>query len=215
MNAKEVYKVWARPSIWSGWVRPVPFIDVDKDYKPDAILDFTIPEIYYVDSYQQNEAIFIDIDGPSSIKEGIALAQKGYRPIPIFNGTNPLPQSDTNVDNRLLMPYLIYGAEKLKSIAISEDASPVFLLDSNRLNRYRTNRSLFDASWDIYPQDIPSCKFLQSHQISKIIIRGTKVSKDLEKVLYPYQQKGMKIFFTNGFEKPVPIQLKKPRKEEL
>ena len=72
MNAKEVYKVWARPSIWSGWVRPVPFIDIDKDYKPDAILDFTIPEIYYVDSYQQNEAIFIDIDGPSSIKEGIA-----------------------------------------------------------------------------------------------------------------------------------------------
>lgn len=117
MNAKEVYKVWARSSIWSGWVRPVPFIDIDKDYKPDAILDFTIPEIYYVDSYQQNEAIFIDIDGPSSIKEGIALAQKGYRPIPIFNGTNPLPQSDTNVDNRLLMPYLIYGAEKLKSIA--------------------------------------------------------------------------------------------------
>ena len=43
MNAKEVYKVWARPSIWSGWVRPVPFIDIDKDYKPDAILPF-LPE---------------------------------------------------------------------------------------------------------------------------------------------------------------------------
>ena len=125
MNAKEVYKVWARPSIWSGWVRPVPFIDIDKDYKPDAILDFTIPEIYYVDSYQQNEAIFIDIDGSSSIKEGIALAQKGYRPIPIFNGTNPLPQSDTNVDNRLLMPYLIYGAEKglMKPLRIRQAAS--------------------------------------------------------------------------------------------
>ena len=101
MNAKEVYKVWARPSIWSGWVRPVPFIDIDKDYKPDAILDFTIPEIYYVDSYQQNEAIFIDIDGPSSIKEGIALAQKGYRPIPIL-------MAPIRYRNRIRMSIIVY-----------------------------------------------------------------------------------------------------------
>ena len=154
-------------------------------------------------------AIIIDESGVDSIEEGIALAHLGYIPIPIFNGTNPSINSKATTNNSIIEPLLIWGALKLKEIKLNKDNPPVFLLDSNRLHRYKITSSIFDNSWDIYPQDLPSAEYFLNKGITKIIIRGEKVNKDLRKILAKYQKNNLQIFFTNGYDSPDKIRLRK------
>ena len=209
MTNKEVYKIWAPSGCdWVDWVRPVPFIDINNHLIYHEAIDYTIPKINYIKEKMNDTALIIDTQGVNSIKEGVALAKLGYRPIPIFNGTNPLINTKSTTNNLIIQPLLVWGALELKNIKIENDASPVFLLDSNRLNRYKSSRGIFDNSWDIYPQDIPSKEYLVKKGIKKIIIRGEKLNSDLSKVLYKYQ-KDLKILFTDGFEEPKEIKIPK------
>ena len=77
------------------------------------------------------------------------------------------------------------------------------------MHRFKMNLSVFDNSWDIYPQDIPSKEYFIQNGINKIIIRSEEIRIDLNKILYDYQNAGIKIFFTNGYEKPKEIKIKK------
>lgn len=216
MTGKEVYKIWAPIGIkWVDWVRPVPFVGIDRPSKLHELIDYSIPSINYLKECSKDTAIIIDIEGINSIQEGIALAKLGYRPIPIFNGTNPTPGSRSTTNNAIIEPLLVWGALELKTIKLKEDAPPAFLLDKNRLNRYKINRSIFDNSWDIYPQDIPTPEYLLENGITKIIIRGDLLEKDLSKVLYKFQKRNIKILFTNGYEEPKRIRIKKPKIEEI
>lgn len=213
---KEIYKIWAPLGCkWIDWVRPVPFIGIDDFKEIHEFIDYNLPDIRYLDKVLKDTAIIIDIQGVNSIKEGIALAKIGYRPIPIFNGTNPTLGSMSTTNNVILEPLLVWGAMELKVIKLDVDALPVFLLDSNRLNRYKSNRSVFDNSWDIYPQDIPTYKYFLENGITKIVVRGERLQNDLSNVLYKYQKNGIKILFTNGYEVPSEIKIRKPKFKEF
>ena len=109
----------------------------------------------------------------------------------------------------------MWGAQELQKIKRVNHATPVFLLDANRLNRYKVNPSIFDNSWDIYPQDIPSPHYFLKQGITKIIVRGNQLHPDLSKVLYKYQKNHIQILFTNGYEEPKIVKIKKPKKVEL
>ena len=146
-----------------------------------------------------------------SIKESIGLARFGYRPIPIYNGTDTQEGAMATTNNQSIGFGLIWGALELKKIELDNNAPPVFLLDSNRLNQYKMNEGIFDNSWDIYNQDMPSADYFLENGINKIIVRGEKIQKDLSKILYKYQQKGIKMLFTNGLEEPKVIKIKKPK----
>lgn len=216
MTGKEVYKKWAPTGKrWVDWVRPVPFIGIDTPYQVHEFIGDSIPKIFYINQLSKDTAIIIDIEGVDSIKEGIALAHLGYRPIPIFNGTNPSIGVSSTTNNAMIEPLLVWGALELEKIVLEEDAPPVFLLDRNRLNRYKIDPSIFDNSWDIYPQDIPSPDYFLQNGITKIVVRGNQLSRDLKKVLYPYQKKNIKILFTNGYEEAREIKIKKIKEKEL
>lgn len=216
MTGKEVYKKWTPTGKrWVDWVRPVPFIGIDSPYQVHEFIDDSIPKIFYVNNLSKDTAIIIDIEGVDSIKEGIALAHLGYRPIPIFNGTNPSIGVSSTTNNAMIEPLLVWGALELEKIVLEEDAPPVFLLDRNRLNRYKIDPSIFDNSWDIYPQDIPSPDYFLQNGITKIVVRGNQLSRDLKKVLYPYQKKNIKILFTNGYEGAREIKIKRIKEKEL
>lgn len=216
MDRKEIYKIWApRDCKWSTWVRPVPFVGIDSSYQNHEWIDYTIPTIRYLTGYQSDTVIILDIDGIDSIKEGIALAKLGYCPVPIFNGTNPPQGTKGTTDNQRIEPVLVWGAQELQKIKRVNHAAPVFLLDANRLNRYKVNPSIFDNSWDIYPQDIPSPHYFLKQGITKIIVRGNQLHPDLSKVLYKYQKNYIQILFTNGYEEPKIAKIKKPKKVEL
>ena len=210
MTNKEIYKIWAPDKKrWVDWVRPVPFINIDDSSSRKEFIDYRIPSINYLKEVLNDTALIIDIPGIASIKEGIALAKLGYRPIPIFNGTDPPIGTISTTNNQIIKPLLIWGAFELKNIKLKNDAPPVFLLDQNRLNRYKINNGIFDNSWDIYDGDLPSPKYLFENGINKIIVRSNFQAKDLRKILYKWQKNNIKIFFTNGYEEPKELKLKK------
>ena len=250
---REAYKAWAPAnSIWSKWVRPVPFVTPSlRSFAYKAPRQSQTPcrnDVIYpaehlhtaIDSatnafsplrrmkYTQNNeagstphlenispdtAIILDIPSCTGIVEGVTLAHIGWRPIPLYNGTTEQHGAIALVDNNDIKNALLYFADAMKELDIKKDAPPVFLLDSNRMHRCKVNVSVFDNSWDVYPQDMPSGEFLLNNGIKRIVLCGHKIHCDIHKILYTYQSKGITILYTNGIEFPNEITLKKPPKE--
>ena len=165
MRGKEIYKIYApNDTKWTEWVRPVPFVAIDT-YNRKPVSNWLDRKVLFLDQYEEDTAIFIDLPGKESIELGISLAHIGYRPIPLFNGTDEQKDSQATTDTYLTESSLINGATKLKNILIPNDANPAFLLDSSRTNRYRSKESIFDNSWDLYKQDIPTSKYFKDNNI--------------------------------------------------
>lgn len=215
MTGIDIYKIWAPTEAkWVDWVRPVPFVGIDNNLKLYEVGDFTIPNISYIKELKKDTAIIIDLPGNESIKEGLVTAKFGFRPIPIYNGTDEQKGAMATVDNYSIKIGLIKGAKELQKIEISNNAPPTFLLDSNRMNRFKMNVSVFDNSWDIYAQDLPTAEYFLKNGINKIVVRGEKIQKDLRKILYKFQKKGIKILFTNGYEKTKEVKIRKPLEKD-
>ena len=161
MRGKEIYKIYAPVGAkWIEWVRPVPFVAIDT-YNRKPISDWQDRKAIFIENYQSDTAIFIDLPGKEAIELSIDLAYKGYRPIPLFNGTDEQNGAQATTDTYLIESSLINGAKKLKDIHLKNDANPAFLLDYFRTNRYRAKESIFDNSWDLYKQDIPSAQYFK------------------------------------------------------
>jgi len=216
MTGKEVFQIWAPTGAkWADWVRPVLFVACDQSNPPNTAANFTIPEIYYLNELENHTAVFLDLPSHAGVKEGLALAALGWRPIPLYNGVNGQRGAMALVNNQAIESALIQGADKLKELTIAPDAPPAFLLDSNRTNRSRISVSVFDNSWDLYSQDIPSAKYFLENGITRIMVRGQAIQKDLAKILYEFQKKGLTILFTNGYEKAKEVSVKKPPEKTL
>lgn len=210
MTNKEAYKIWAPyGKKWVDWVRPVPFVSMNEYSKKYNFSSMSVSDIDYVDESFKETAIIVDLPGVKSVAEGISLAMAGYRPIPIYNGTIEQSCARATVDNQSVGMALISGAEKLADIDISVEALPAFLLDSNRMNRFKMEISVFDNSWDIYHQDLPSADYFINNGIQKIVVVGERISKDLKKIFYGFQKKGISIYLKKEYEKPKKIIIRK------
>jgi len=215
MADKNIYKLWApKNTKWVDWVRPVPFIGISKVTQLSTNHNFKIVNINYVDELTRDTAYIVDLPDYESVIEGLGLAKKGFRPIPLYNGTTPQPNAMSLVNNNAIQEALAWGTLKLKRMEIDDCAPPVFLLDSNRLLRFKMNASIFDNSWDLYEQDIPSYEYFLKNGITKIVVRAEKVQRDLARILYKFQKKGMVILLTNGYEYPKVIRIKKPPRKD-
>ena len=215
MRGKEIYKIYApNGAKWIEWVRPVPFVAIDT-YNRKPIANFLDRKAMFLKKYQQDTAIFIDLPEKESIELGIGLANMGYRPIPVFNGTDEQQGSQATANTYLIESCLINGSEKLKNIKLENDANPAFLLDSYRTNRYRAKESIFDNSWDLYKQDIPSAEYFKQNGITKIIVVGNTIQRDLKKIFLKFQEKRIDIYITEGYKLPQKIKLTKTIKERL
>ena len=100
-------------------------------------------------------------------------------------------------------------------IHLKNDANPVFLLDSFRTNRYRDREAIFDNSWDLYGQDIPSVETFKQHGIRKIIVVGNNIQKDLRRIFFKFQDSGIEFYLTDGYSPPKKVILKKTLKEKF
>lgn len=215
MRGKEIYKIYApNGAKWIDWVRPVSFVAIDT-YNRKPIVDWLDRKAMFLKKYQQDTAIFIDLPGKESIELGIGLAHMGYRPIPVFNGTDEQQGSQATTNTYLIESCLINGSQKLKNIKLKNDANPVFLLDSYRTNRYRAKESIFDNSWDLYKQDIPSAEYFKQNGINKIIVVGEVIQPDLKKIFLKFQEKGIEFYITDGYIFPKKVKLTKTIKERL
>lgn len=215
MLGKEIYKIYAPGGAkWTDWVRPVPFVAIDT-YNRKLVFDWLDRKVMFLKKYEQDTVIFIDLPGKESIELGISLAYIGYRPIPLFNGTDEQQGSQATTDTYLIESCLITGGERLKNISIKKDANPSFILDSSRTNRYRAKESIFDNSWDLYKQDIPSVEYFKENGIKKIIVVGNTIQKDLKKIFFEFQDAGIEIYLTDGYLPAKKVILTKTFKERF
>lgn len=215
MIGKEVYKIYApKGAKWVEWVRPVPFVAMDT-YNRVATSNWVDRKAIALQKYQKDTAIFIDLLAKESIEMSIDLASIGYRPIPLFNGTDEQENSQATTPTYLVESALINGSEKLKNIKLEEDANPTFLLDSSRVNRYREKESIFDNSWDLYKQDIPSSEYFKQNGITKIIVIGEEINSDLKKIFLEFQKDGIEFFLTDVYSSIKKVILKKTLKEQF
>ena len=213
MLGKDIYKCWYKENNkWCKWIKPTLFVDLDNQILKDVV-DYEIPHIYYIDKLRDDTAIIIDEDGDTSIKEGLALMNFGYVLVPLFNSPYPLPNSKSLVSNLSIATLLIWGGTILKDKTVSDVAPPVFLLDKNRLNRYHKDKSIFDNSYDIYSQDLPSSNYFKNNCIKNIILKSDKINPDLNEILNKYRKNGLNILYTNGYETPKKAKLKKALKK--
>ena len=215
MRGKEIYKIYAPDGTkWTEWVRPVPFVAIET-YNRKPISDWLDRKVMFLNQYEKETAIFIDLPGKESIELGISLARIGYRPIPLFNGTDEQIGSQATTDTYLIESCLINGSENLKSISLENNANPAFLLDSSRTNRYRAKESIFDNSWDLYKQDIPTAEYFKANELYKIIVVGNTIQRDLRKIFLEFQNAGIEIYLTDGYKTAEKVILKKTLKEHL
>ena len=215
MKGKEIYKIYAPiDTKWTQWIRPVPFVAID-NYNRKPATNWLDRKVMFLNRYEQDTAICIDLRAKESIEFGIALAYLGYRPIPIFNGPDEQEGAKATTDTYIVENHLINGSKKLKNIKLENDANPVFLLDSSRINRYREKESVFDNSWDLYKQDIPSAQYFKNNKIEKIIVIGNEVQRDLRKIFFEFQDAGIEFYLTNGYSSTQKIKLKKTLREKF
>ncbi len=216
MTGKEIYKIWA-PSgkKWVDWVRPVPFVEIKENVKDYYSSNLRIPVLHQMKTPEKDMAVIVDLPGVESVTMGIALAQMGYRPIPIYNGTIEQSGARATVDNQSVTKALVWGAVELAKLDLPEDAPPAFLTDSNRLHRFKMEPSIFDNSWDVYPQDLPSADYFIQNNIRKILIIGESVSKDLQKILYEFQKKEIEIYLKKPYESEKKVVLRKLRGKKI
>lgn len=211
MTVKEIYKIWAPfGKKWVDWVRPVPFVEMSYYTKMYNYSEFTIPFVEYTDGTSEDTAFLVDLPGMESVKEGLALAKLGFRPIPIFNGTSEQNGARATTDNQSVSQALVLGASELEKLEIKEDAMPAFLTDRNRLQRYKMDVSVFDNSWDVYHQDLPSAEYLLDNGVRKLVLVSESVAKDLKKILYVYQKNNIEIYLTNRYEAIKKVRIRKP-----
>ena len=184
------YKVWAPENVpWAAWVKPVLF--AGELYGYEAV---NVPEIDWVTSADKNTMIILDLPGKIGVETGLALAQIGYRPVPLYNGTNAPKHKTATVDSSGIAFALVEGAKILESLKLPSDAPPAFLLDFNRMTPSSLLPGKFDNRWYIFPQDMPSATFLTGNNISKIIVRTNRIEDDLSHILCRYQKQGIKIY---------------------
>lgn len=204
MTNKECYKIWAPfDKKWVDWVRPVSFININKNTEKFQASNFVLPGLSFLENNKEPIAIIVDLPDVQSVEVGILLAQLyGYRPIPIFNGVMEQFGARATTDNSSILKALVWGAVKLSEMDLKDDAIPAFLTDKNRLQRHRINCSVFDNSWDVYHQDLPSEEYFLKNGISKILVISNSLSKDLKKIFREYPCKKIQVFLTDGYEEP-------------
>lgn len=213
MTNKEIFKIWAPyGKRWVDWVRPVPFVAI-KNTKPftPAFREVECLELKKDDT--QHIAIILDLPDEQSVEVGIWLAENyGYRPIPIFNGTIEPCGARATTNNVDMIDALVWGAKQLQNIELADDAPPAFLIDKNRLENIKVDRTVFDNSWDIYFQDIPSEKYFINNGITEILVISRNLSKDFKEIFKQFSEQKISVYLSDGYSKPKCV--KKAKKKE-
>jgi hypothetical protein len=226
MNKDEIFATWAPDaSLWSPWTKPVLFAHLDA-----WNLASELPEISgnlnWCPTIESRVAIVVDLPGAESVLMGVALAERGYRPVPLFNaiplpGGQPIldPLSRRNVAAVEVLPILgalRQGAERLVGLPLLSTAPPAFLLDANRQGDGRTMLpDEFDNRSVCFTTDFPSANFLLAHGFQRaLLVQGSRLDlhPDLAHVLRRWHDGGiaLEIIRLDSPASPGPLEIPKP-----
>jgi hypothetical protein len=220
IDSEACFLAWAPDgAVWSPWAKPTIFAAAPV-FVPDTLPAAISPalEIPGLPDDWTPSAIVVDLPGAESVNAGLMLAARGFRPVPLFNGTvGPRPV----IDNEPIASALGVGAGVLPTLALKLDARPAFLLDSRRLDPTGSGiPGHYDNRWVTLPQDFPSAVFLQSHGIAHvtlIVADSDGPLSDLKHIARRWQDAGLTIRLidrragtvTDSYDVPTPTLFKR------
>src|SRR5262245_44061734 len=214
MDREAIYDAWAPPrGAWSLWVKPVLFGHMPE--RSDAKAEYPTPlqwawdvfgevteslpaeiekllqdvPVDWAPAASENVMIVLDLPEDKSIRFGLALAGRGYRPVPLFNGCAGPSEL---IDQRPILRGLRIGAAYLAGLKLPDNAPPVFLLDDRRQSLPRPLRAgMLDNRWRVFAEDFPSVQVLRERKISRGVL--IQPHEDLGEILRMWQQGGIEL----------------------
>lgn len=206
MNKEVIFSIWApENSIWSRWAKPVLFAHLDSALSHIQVT--SVPgDVSWSPSPDEKVALVLDLAGAEGVLIGLALAGRGYRPVPLYNAL-PLPFGQTllspatisrvaAVDVLPIISALRTGANLLAQLILPSDAPPAFLLDANRQGTRKMIPGEFDNRSVSFTTDFPSANFLASQSIQRVLLIQKQVTEpppDLAHTLRRWQDGGLTI----------------------
>jgi len=203
MTREELYEIWAPASgRWSPWAKPVLFAHADATYADNTTGEFQAPgeliDLTWAPPGDGRSAFVLDLPSLLGTYGGLALAQRGYRPVPLYNSAPAPGGVAAAIDVTPILQTLIAGASLLAQINLPEDAPPAFLLDAER--RYGAGVGLESGMYDnrsvSLPTDFPSANTLLAAGIDTVILvqeQSVAPQADLSHTMLRWQQAGMHI----------------------
>jgi hypothetical protein len=204
MNKEEIFSIWApENSIWSRWAKPVLFAHLDSALSHIQVTSAP-GDVSWSPSPDERVAIVLDLPGAEGVLTGLALAGRGYRPVPLYNAL-PLPFGQTllspaaisrvaAVDVLPIISALRTGAKLLAQLTLPSDAHPAFLLDANRKGTRKMIPDEFDNRSISFTTDFPSANFMASQSIQRVLLVQKQVLEpqpDLAHTLRRWQDGGL------------------------
>lgn len=202
MNRTDAFAAWV-PDLpddefgpaWTQWAKPVLFASISEATPPIAVQDEELSGLESdIRSRGNSVAIVVDLPGPRAVRIGLACARMGLRPVPLFNGSSGREELIATGE---LIETLRAGASQIQLLSLSNNAAPVFLLDSRRMSQeLKPEPGKFDNRWLTFPQDFPSANLLRARGVSMVIVMQQKVGQpadDLAHVLRRWQEAGISI----------------------
>lgn len=186
---RAAYAVWApRESPWAAWVKPVLFAHATPVSTVETAAEAAPPMLPATVRADPGTALIINLPGEQAVRTGLAAAQRGFRPVPLFNGC---PGNAPVVPVLGIINELIGSMGALEMCALSFDAPPAFLLDSRRKGVVQPSAGSFDNRWLVLPQDFPSAGMLRTQGIGRVVVLtepGVNLEEDLRHVLFRWQK---------------------------
>lgn len=207
-SSTDAWNTWCPfDSAWSAWAKPLLFA-IDTSAAPplgsaSATLDRTRPP--WTDALRTGDFVIADMEGTASIGLALGLAERGYRPVPLFNG---VPDSYGLVDATSIRQALHDTSPALARFALRADAPPVFLLDARRMTGHPAV-GLFDNRWVVIPEDFPSAARLLSQGLRRCVLARPPAHTDLDHVLARYADAGITIVLAQ-VDQIVPFEVRRP-----
>jgi hypothetical protein len=207
MDKVALFETWAPPrSTWSPWAKPVLFAHYPI---PLPTTREIAHDLSWVPPATEHSALVVDLPGAEAVAVGVALAEKGYRPVPVFNACPPpiSPPADFQlpypqpplaaVNVELTLSALVHYADHLQTMSLPPDAPPAFLVDARRQGHGEPiTPKTFDNRSVLFATDFPSANFLVRQLISHIFVVSSKsavLEQDLTFVLRQWQQAGLAV----------------------
>jgi hypothetical protein len=195
VTGKELFNIWA-PGYherWTKFAKPSLFVNVG-GFSRGHVKTATVP----LDIFRHRNdgtAFIVDLPGAESVESGLALAELGFLPVPLYNGINETNIGGLNeaVKNAPIADALLAGAEHLKNYKVGHDAFPVFLLDYDR-NKEIVGTDVFDNRWSIEPEDFPDAYYLKNQGVKRVAVwTGGEIRPDLAPIIEDYKRMGIEI----------------------
>ncbi len=212
MNERErLFEIWA-PSrgVFSAWAKPLLFAQMDEGQIVRPATDRAAPAQPWAARLDGRTAVVLDLPGDASVWHGAALGEAGYRPVPLFNGSDGQQPA---VEVRSIMLALQHAAGQVERASIADDAPPAFMLDGRRCDpSVRPGAGWFDNRWVVFPQDFPSGRLLRSRGLERALLvreQGRRLGDDLREVLARWDKDGVELFEVEvGGVEPVPLKVR-------